>query len=207
MRTRAQVMTAASLPSLLTRFKEGTRHTDPIMKAAAEYGMVLALTQSTDFDDASTYLRSLRQEYPGKITFIVAEAALHLKAERYDDAVDLLADAVTINPMNYPLSMTYAEALIKAGDAQKAEEILIKQSYVRPKDADLWYLLAETFGLANNIPGVHQARAEYFVLNGRLDQAITQLEYALPLTKENYQLNAKIVQRIRDIHEIRKKRL
>jgi len=178
-----------------------------VRRAANEYGLVLALTQATEFDEAMRYLRPLQSRYPGKIVFTVAEAALHLKAERYDDAVGVLEEALRINPTNFPLNMKYAEALLKAGDASKAEAILVKQSFERPRDADVWYLLAETYGKANNITGVHQARAEYFVLTGRLDQAIRQLEYALPLTRDNYQLNAKIVQRIRDIHEIRKKRL
>jgi len=63
--------------------------------------------------------------------------------------------------------------------------------------------LAEAFGLANNIPGVHWARAEFFVLNGNFDQAIKQLGYALPLVRGNFQQDAKIKQRMEEIWELR----
>ena len=51
----------------------------------------------------------------------------------------------------------------------------------RPNDPYLWYLLAEVQGLAGNIVGLHQSRAEYFALNGAMKQAVAQLNSALPL--------------------------
>ena len=45
------------------------------------------------------------------------------------------------------------------------------QSEIKSTDPGLWYLLAETQGLAGNIIGLHESRAEFFILNGNLDQA------------------------------------
>ena len=80
-----------------------------------------------------------------------------------------------------------------------ASERLEELALTRPFDDQVWFHLAESLGLANDIPGVHQARAEYFVLNGDLEGAIKQLGYALPLVRRNFQLSAKIKQRIDDI--------
>jgi predicted Zn-dependent protease len=59
--------------------------------------------------------------------------------------------------------------------------------------------MAEAYGLTNNISGVHEARAEFFVLQGSYDQAIKQLGYALPLIQHNFQRTARIKQRLEDI--------
>jgi predicted Zn-dependent protease len=57
--------------------------------------------------------------------------------------------------------------------------------------------------LANDVIGVHEARAEYFVLIGNLDQAIKQLGYALPMARDDFGLSARIRQRIEAIHGMR----
>ena len=49
----------------------------------------------------------------------------------------------------------------------------------------MWFLLAETAGLASNVTGVHLARAEYFYLHGALHRAIQHLEYAQRLVRKS----------------------
>jgi len=58
-------------------------------------------------------------------------------------------------------------------------------------------------GLSGNIAGLHQSRAEYFILNGALDQAEEQLTYALKLTRGNFPKTARIEQRLKDIAKMR----
>jgi predicted Zn-dependent protease len=99
--------------------------------------------------------------------------------------------------------MTYANALMMDDQAYIAEEVLVAQSKLNPGDPGLWYLLAEVQGLSGNIIGLHQSRAEYFILNGNLDQAEKQLTYALKLTRGDYLTTAKINQRLADIAEMR----
>ncbi len=81
--------------------------------------------------------------------------------------------------------------------------MLFAQRKRRGNDPGLWYLLAEVQGLSGNIVGLHQSRAEYFILNGILDQAERQLMYALKLTRDDYHTTAKINQRLRDIARMR----
>ena len=95
--------------------------------------------------------------------------------------------------------MTYAEAAIKARKASEAVRVLTDVTTSRPNDHDAWYLLAEAHGLNGDTVGIHQARAEYFVLVGNYDQAIKQLGFAYPLVKDNFQQNARIQQRIEEI--------
>ena len=96
--------------------------------------------------------------------------------------------------------MLYAQALIADEQYISAESVLETQSKLRPKDTHVWFLLAETAGLASNATGVHLARAEYFYLHGALHRAIQHLEYAQRLVrKSNPVLETKLAQRIQDL--------
>jgi predicted Zn-dependent protease len=118
-------------------------------------------------------------------------------------AAEKLAARLKLSPGNHALTMTYAEALMQDQQAYIAEEVLVEQSKRKPRDPYLWYLLAEVQGLSGNIIGLHQARAEYFILNGILDQAEKQLRYALKLVRDDYTTSAKINQRLTDIGRMR----
>jgi len=96
-----------------------------------------------------------------------------------------------------------ADALMADGKPHVAEPVLVAQSKLNPNDPGLWYLLAEIQGLSGNIVGLHQSRAEYFILNGNLDQAEKQLTYALKLTRGDFLNSAKINQRLADIAQMR----
>ena len=66
----------------------------------------------------------------------------------------------------------------------------------------VWYQLAEVRGLAGNISGVHQARAEYFILVGAFDRARKQLGLAIKLVAADFKRSAIIRQRLVDIAEM-----
>ncbi len=203
MRVRVSALTTKSPQDNILRFKAGVNSSDPVRRAANQYGLVLSLTANSEIDEAIRYLRPLKETYPDKIVFKIAEADIHAQARRFEQALGILEVALAVNPGNYPLAMSYAETLIKANRPAQAESVLLALTNDRKNDELIWYLLAEAFGLANNIPGVHRARAEFFVLNGNFDQAIKQLGYALPLVRGNFQQDAKIKQRMEEIWDLR----
>jgi predicted Zn-dependent protease len=203
MRARVSAITTRSPQDLILHFKDGINDRDPVKRAANQYGLVLSLARNSEIDEAIKYIRPLLEDYPTNIAIHIAEAELHTRAERFDQALKLLENSLVINPGNYPLTMSYAEVLLAADRPEDAQKILIALTTERKNDEHIWYLLAEAFGLADNIPGVHWARAEYFVLNGNFEQAVKQLGYAIPLVKGNFQQNAKIKQRIEEIWEMR----
>ena len=61
------------------------------------------------------------------------------------------------------------------------------------------YKLAEVRGLAGDISGVHEARAEYFILVGALDRARRQLGLAAKLVEADFKRHSVVKQRLRDI--------
>jgi len=169
---------------------------------ADQYGLVLALTANGDFAEAEAKLGSLRKASPMEMSYLIAEAELYIASAKNEQAIQLLDNALSINPGNHPLTMTLADALIKSNQPHRAESLLEKHSSRKPNDPYVWYLLAETHGLAGDIVGVHKARAEFFVLNGVLDRAARQLSYALPLVKGNHLSTSKIKERIKQIKQM-----
>ena len=199
MRARARALTSTNAQDEIARFRTGPDRGSQEQATANLYGLALTLTRELKFDEARTHITRLREQYPLNIAFRIAEAEVYEHARQPEIALDLLAEALELSPGNYPLSVNYAEAFLTARKPHAALDVLVPISVDRPNDEYIWYLLAEAYGLANNIPGVHEARAEFFVLNGNFDQAIKQLGYALPLVRHNFQKSTRIQQRLEDI--------
>ena len=203
MRVRARVITSNTMPQEIEHLRSSLDTEDEVMRTAYEYGLALALTQELAFDESKTFIRELRDKHPLNIPFMIAEAEIYQEAQQADEAVALLEEGLDVNTNNYPLAVNLSEAYLADRKPHAALDVLIPVSVERPTDEYVWYLLAEAYGLASNVPGVHEARAEFFVLNGAFDQAIKQLGYALPLVRHNFQRSAKIRQRMEEIWELK----
>ncbi len=202
MRARVAVQLAATPEEAVASFR-GELDGTPRSAEAANYGLVLALTAAGRPDVAREKLRPLLESNPDRIEYILADAEIDMVKNNPAAAAKKLAAQLRTTPDNHPLAMTYATALMKNQQPHIAEEVLIAQSKVQPNDPGLWYLLAEVQGLSGNIPGLHQSRAEYFMLNGNLDAAQKQLDYGLKLTSGDFHQQATIRQRLRDLAQLR----
>ena len=147
----------------------------------AQYGLILALSRNGDFGEARKLLRPMREFAPHNIIYLVAEADINIDSEKYDVAIAMLQQGLSLSPGNHPMTMSLANAYFEGGYYAKADKLLSRHARSHHSDANLWYLLAEVQGKAGNILGLHQSRAEYFALNGAMKRAIEQLNLALPL--------------------------
>ncbi|MFT4615380.1 MAG: putative Zn-dependent protease [Bacteroidia bacterium] len=204
MRARVSMQLSRTPEEAVHQFK-GELDGTPRSQEAAMYGLVLALTAAGRPEEARTQLKPIWNGSPERLEYIVADAEIDLAMNRPAQAAAKLSKELGVSPGNHPLTMTYAKALMSNQQPHIAEEVLIAQSKRRPGDPGLWYLLAEVQGLSGNIPGLHRARAEYFILNGNLDQAKKQLTYAKGLTKGDYLTTATINQRLYDVAELHKR--
>ena len=202
MRARVANQLATSPEEAVQTFR-GELDGTPRSTEAATYGLVLALTSAGKPAEAGLELDGIWSRNPDRVEYIIADAEIDMARNQPNKAVDKLAARLKVTPGNHPLTMAYANALLMDQKPHIAEQVLVAQSKIKPNDPGLWYLLAEVQGLSGNISGLHQSRAEYFILNGNLDAAETQLSYALKLTRGDYPTNAKINQRLADIAEIR----
>ena len=83
----------------------------------------------------------------------------------------------------------------------ESEEIIRDQLLRKNSNPELWLLLSEIQRSSKNIIGYHQSRAEYFLLLGQNERAVNQLEYALKLVQNNFQVADRIMTKIFDIKD------
>lgn len=174
---------------------------------ASRYGLALAYMLASQFDNARDALAPLLEKEPERLTYQIMVNDIDVAAGRYQVALDSLTELLKKNPDSHPVRIRYAEALMKAGEHKRCAEVLERYSRQRPNDDYVWYLLAEVNGLAGNILGVHEARAEYFILNGVYDRAQIQLRNALKLADGNAYRTALLQERVKYVERLQQDRL
>ena len=166
---------------------------------AANYGLALAYIKLGEHSKAGKILDDLIEANPFLLTFRHTDIELDIARQDYAAALGKLNQLLARNPNNYPLTRLKSEALWQAHRYEDAGEVLTALSRMRPEDPMVWYQLAEVRGLAGNISGVHQARAEYFILVGAFGKARDQLSLAVKLVALDFKRSAIIRQRLKDI--------
>lgn len=169
----------------------------------SRYGLVLALTEVGQTEEARQELAVLMEKEPEKLIYQLAVARIHAQDKDYGAALNLLNRLLKQHPEDHAVNIQFAETLMAAGEYRYGQELL--QRYVRkyPEHDHAWYLLAELNGLVGDILGVHRARAEYFILNGAFGQAERQIRNGLRLAENNHHVTAILEQRLVDLQEMR----
>ena len=147
-------------------------------------------------------LYELIAKYPKHLVLNNTKVDVLNAASKYDDALKLVNKFLEISPRNYPLSISKSKILLQIDKKFEAEEIIRDQLIRKNRDPELWLLLSEIQRAGQNIVGYHQSRAEYFILLGQNEKALNQLEFALQLTQNNFQVSERIMTKIVDIKEI-----
>ena len=202
MRARARVQLAENSAQAIKQLNARLKQSTGTGSEADRYGLTLALTDAARYNAAREQLAPLLAMRPNQIAYILADARIDSGLEDYDTAARKLRSALRVNPGNHPLTMAYADVLMRQQQPEQAERLLSEHVERRPNDPAIWYQLAEVRGLAGDIVGVHRARAEYFVLVGALSLAERQLGYALPLVKGRDLTALRIEERIRQIRQL-----
>jgi len=172
---------------------------------AAQYGLALVRSTMGNHELARSTLAPLIAAEPERLTFQLATATIERKAGNYQLSLKKLNKLARKYPENYAIEMELAETLLKAKRYGESERVLEKLSRQRPDDPEIWFELAEVSGLAGDIPGVHLARAEYFILTGLFSKARDHLNYARKLLDQDFKQSSLIDQRLRDLAAMEKR--
>jgi predicted Zn-dependent protease len=164
-----------------------------------QYGLALALSKNNEFEDSILVMNELISKFPKNLILNTSRAEIYLNAGFYTEANSYVDKFLSISPGNYPLTITKAKILNATGAYFAAEELLRGQLLKRNGDPYLWLLLSDIQRDGKNIVGYYQSKAEYHVLLGQYEEAISQLEFALQLTKNNFQVSESVMTKIIDI--------
>ena len=198
MRARALVAMDQTTAISINRFK-GEIEANTLKADAAHYGLALAYLKANKLNKARQAMAGLLQAQPNNLIFLYTDIEIDLAEKHYVRAINRLNRELVVNQNNYPLMVLKSETLWQARQYDAADNMLTALSRMRPQDPMIWYRLAEVRGLAGNISGLHQARAEYFILVGVFDKARNQLRLAAGMVKEDFKQSAIIRQRLRDL--------
>ena len=201
MRTRIRV-TSAERPELAAAHFRDELSGSSLSRSAAQYGLALALSAMADHKGARAQINELLADDPERLTYRLTAVAIERNAGANDAAIEQAERLMAKVPDHYPVRMELAQSLRNANRVGEAETVLAKLSRDRPNDPQVWFELAEVSGLAGDIPTVHMARAEYFMLNGIFDKARDHLRYARKLQQQNFRQLALIDQRLQDLEHL-----
>lgn len=187
---------------------EAVRHFESTLKEgryqneeAQRYGLVRALIRAHDYARAKKELAVLQRKAPTRIHYLALEAEILSKSGQRRESLEILRDGLALYPNNYPLSIYYGQALLDAGQPEKAQQILEKLARTRPMDTELYKLLAQAASDAGRPDEGHQYMAEYYYNSGELESAVKQLEIALDSNSRDYYRSAQMAARLKEIRQ------
>ncbi|MGB0360154.1 MAG: M48 family metalloprotease [Endozoicomonas sp.] len=205
MRMRAAYISSSNIHEMARQLSKEIFATPKNVPVASRYGLALASLNTRDFNIAKTQTDWLLKHFPSNPHIILLKAELESDTGKTKQALKRVNNLLSNSPDSYPLQMAKAEIYLKQQNYHGARNILLSLSRTRPQDPDIWFELAEVQGLDKDIIGLHQSRAEYFFLNGNMDDAIKHLQYAIKMTDDNFALKAKLQQKVSNIQEYRQK--
>ena len=203
MRVRALVLNSNN-PNELAR-QMGKEISAGSAAPGTRYAMAMASLKARDFKTAQQQTELLLKKHPDNIYLIMLQATVESATGKAKAGLARIDRALGINPDNYPLLATRAEILLQQQNFSEAQKTLQSLSRMRPEDPDIWFELAEAQGLAKDIMGLHQSRAEYFFLNGNTDDAIKHLQYAVKMAGDNFALKSKLLKKLSDMQKYQQK--
>jgi predicted Zn-dependent protease len=177
------------------------RHQNRALTPAERYGEALAEAQAGDRTTAENTLRELGRKYP---TLPLIESSLgqtQADAGRSDEALATLANAVAVSPRNVPLSVRYAEALMRAGRNAQAHDLLLDLFNNVPPTPSQIRLIALAASAAGNTGDAYYYMSEYHISSGDFPLAVNQLELALAAPDITPVQRARYAARMKEIRE------
>ena len=160
------------------------------------YGLALAYQNNNNYADALLLIEKLINKYPKNLFLNTTKIEILTKSGKFNEALELANKFLEISPKNFPLSISKSKLLLDMKRYFESEEIIRDQLIRRNDDPELWLLLSNIQRASKNIIGYYQSKAEYFILLGQNQEALVQLEFAIKLTKNNFQTSERIMNKI-----------
>jgi predicted Zn-dependent protease len=149
------------------------------------YGKAVADISNRNPAAAIPDLQGLLQEYPKVTQFYGALGQAYLANGQTKESQAILEKALFLFPRNVPITIRLAETLMHAGDNKRAQLILddlFNQVEPTPNQARL---IAKAANAAGNVADSYYYMADFYLMNGDLVSASTQLQLGLGLPNLN----------------------
>jgi len=165
---------------------------DPMINDVRQYGRALAYLREHQADQAVPLLKNLADRHPDVIEYQVDLGQAYLDNHQFAESRALLKHARELFPRNPPVTIRYAESLMRDNDARLAHAVLLDLfNNVPPSPAEVRFI-ALAASAAGESAEANYYMAEYHLMNGELSIAIETLRQALaaptitPVQRERY---------------------
>jgi predicted Zn-dependent protease len=176
-RERLRVVTAGQEDDLRPYYSR--MRANGVDKLAAEYGGALADMKAGDPASAVTTLQALVEANPGITILRSALGEAQMAAGDREGSLLTFEHAVALYPRNVPVTVRYAEALMKADRAGKAHQVLLDLFNNDTPTPDQIRLTALAASSAGDTGDAYYYMAEFHLASGDLMLATQQLDLAL----------------------------
>jgi predicted Zn-dependent protease len=178
MKERVRVLTTP--PGVDPRaYYDSTIENEPDASVAQVYGRALAQIMAGDASSAIPGLERLRASRPDVLQFHTALGQAELAAGDVRAALATLEKARELAPRNVPVTMRYAEALMRSNRPKRAHEVLLDLFNNVPPTQDQIRQTAMAANAAGDVADAYSYMAEYHLMSADLPLAMNQLELAL----------------------------
>jgi beta-barrel assembly-enhancing protease len=176
-RERLRVLKAPEGYDILGYYRKHLETRTPTL--ADQYGEAIALLQAHRPTDAVEVLEPLVAQYQGVTLLRSALGQAQVAAGQIHDGLTTFSQAEVLFPRNVPLTIRYAEALIKVGQPKQAHDLLNDLfNNVEPTPSQI-QLIAQAAIDAGDKGDAYDYMGEYYISNGNFPLAAQQLELAL----------------------------
>ncbi|MGQ0384596.1 MAG: beta-barrel assembly-enhancing protease [Gammaproteobacteria bacterium] len=166
-----------------------------------QYGRALALLRAGSPEEAIPILQSLLERRPDVTLYHVALGQAELAAGRIAASRATLEHAMQLFPRSVPVTMRYAETLIRDGDAKRAHTVLLDLFNNVPPTPEQARFTALAANAAGDVADAYYYMSEYHVICGDLALAIDQLRLAQAVPGLNGVQRERFDARIRELQE------
>ncbi len=205
-RARIRFLSSSTPEKALTYFRANRDKATDTNQIGAEYGIALALAELGRFEESKKIFAELMAENEGIIHFHTGYAAAQAATGDSKGALATLKKAIELFPRNVPLTIRYAEALMRNNENKAAHRALLDLYNQVPPTPEQVRQIALAASAAGDTADAHYYMAEYHLLSGDLVMASDQLVLALGIPGLDSVQKARFRSRLTQIHEYMPKR-
>jgi beta-barrel assembly-enhancing protease len=176
-RERLRVLTYPREADIANRYAKDTQSIKGTL--GQRYGMALALMASGKNQDAAEILHDLVEQHENLTLLYSALAQAEVDGGMQNDGIATFQRAIVLFPRNVPLTVRYAEALMKAGKPKEAHTLLLDVFNNVQPTPDQIQLTALAASAAGDTGDAYYYMSEYHISSGDLPLAAQQLQLAL----------------------------
>jgi len=156
------------------RLTQGTTE----QRVVAQYGMGLIALATQKYAEAEAIFQTLAQTYPNQVQYSTALARTAMDAKDYNGALNRYKKLIAKFPNKEAIRLEYAETLLKTGDTNQAQKVLLTLNADTQRLPVYTELLAQVYGNLHQPAESHRYLAEHYYSTGHTREAILQIRLA-----------------------------